>query len=125
MTSAPAWSGSGGVLNATYAIRFGEDHFVVRVADGRLDIERGDPLRPDAAIDTDARTFVALMTKRQDLKEAVRTGQVTLSGDPDAFKPSIQSGANTVAKRVSAVLDHPVVIEGTVPSLAAWCAPSE
>ncbi|MDX6431886.1 MAG: hypothetical protein QOE54_4252 [Streptosporangiaceae bacterium] len=73
-------------LNATYAIRFGEDHFGVRVADGRLDIERGDLLRPDATIDTDARTFVALMTKGQDLKEAMRTGQVTVSGDPDAFK---------------------------------------
>jgi DNA-binding HxlR family transcriptional regulator len=73
-------------LNATYAIRFGEDRFVVRVADGHLDIKRGETLRPDTAIDTDTRTFVALFTKRQDLKEAVRTGQVALSGDPDAFE---------------------------------------
>jgi DNA-binding HxlR family transcriptional regulator len=79
----PAASGG---LNATYAIRFGEDHFAVHVADGHLDIERGDPPRPDAAINTDARTFVALMTKRQGLKEAVRTGQITLSGDPEAFQ---------------------------------------
>jgi DNA-binding HxlR family transcriptional regulator len=73
-------------LNATYAIRFGEDHFAVRAAAGRLDIERGDPLLPDTVIDTDARTFIALMTRRQDLNEAVRAGHVTLSGDPDALE---------------------------------------
>jgi DNA-binding HxlR family transcriptional regulator len=77
---------AGDDLNATYAIRFGEDHFVVRVADGRLDIERGDLHRPDAAIDTDTTTFVTLITKRQDLSEAVRTGHITLTGDPDAFE---------------------------------------
>jgi DNA-binding HxlR family transcriptional regulator len=73
-------------LNATYAIRFGEDHFIVRVADRRLDIQRGDLPQPDTAIDTDTKTFVALITKRQDLTEAVRTGQITMSGDPDTFE---------------------------------------
>jgi DNA-binding HxlR family transcriptional regulator len=72
--------------HATYAIRFGEDHYVVRVATGGLDIQRGDADRPDAAIETDARTFASLMTGSQDLTEALRSGRVTLSGDPAAFE---------------------------------------
>jgi DNA-binding HxlR family transcriptional regulator len=76
---------AGDNLSAVYAIRFGEDHFVVRVADGRLDVQRGDVPEPDVAIDTDARTFAAVLTGRQDLKKAIRGGQFTLSGDPDTF----------------------------------------
>ncbi|MDL4813419.1 winged helix-turn-helix transcriptional regulator [Actinomadura opuntiae] len=77
---------AGGGLDATYAIRFGEDHYVVRVAAGRLDIERGDADRPDAAIDTDARTFASLMIGSQSLEEAVRSGRAALSGAPEAFE---------------------------------------
>ncbi|MBD2897874.1 hypothetical protein amrb99_68410 [Actinomadura sp. RB99] len=73
-------------FDATYAIRFGEDHYVVRVTAGSLDIERGDADRPDAAIDTDARTFASLMIGSLGLKEALSSGLVTLSGAPEAFE---------------------------------------
>ncbi|MFB4299633.1 winged helix-turn-helix transcriptional regulator [Actinomadura sp. NTSP31] len=73
-------------LDATYAIRFGEDHYVVRVAGGSLGIERGDADRPDAAIDTDARTFASLMTGSRSPEEALRSGRATLSGDREAFE---------------------------------------
>jgi alkyl sulfatase BDS1-like metallo-beta-lactamase superfamily hydrolase len=76
---------AGDNLGAVYAIRFGEDHFVVRIADGRLDVQRGDVPEPDVAIDTDARTFAAVLTRRQDVKKAIRSGQFTLSGDPKTF----------------------------------------
>lgn len=72
-------------LSAIYAIRFGEDHFVVRVVNGRLDVQRGDVPEPDTAIDTDVRTFAAVITRREGLKEAMRSGQFTMSGDPDTF----------------------------------------
>jgi DNA-binding HxlR family transcriptional regulator len=73
-------------LDATYAIRFGEDHFVVRVAASRIDIERGDPLRPDLTVETDTGTFAALITKRTTLDVVVNTGKVTLTGDSNILR---------------------------------------
>jgi DNA-binding HxlR family transcriptional regulator len=73
-------------LAATYAIRFGEDHFVVRADAGGLAVERGEHAGPDAAIDTDARTFASLMTRSRTLTEALESGQVTISGDREAFE---------------------------------------
>lgn len=77
---------AGDDLDATYAIRFGEDHYVVRVAAGSLGIERGDADRPDAAIDIDARTFASLMTGSLGLEEALRSGRATVSGAREAFE---------------------------------------
>ena len=62
-----------------------KDHFVVSLADGRLDVRRGDVPEPDVAVDTDARTFAAVLTRGQDIKEAMRSGQVRMSGDSDTF----------------------------------------
>lgn len=77
---------AGDDLAGTFAIRFGEDHFVVRLDAGGIDIERGDNARPDATIDTDARTFASLMTRKRNLAEALSAGQVTVGGDREAFE---------------------------------------
>ncbi|MPZ94723.1 MAG: transcriptional regulator [Propionibacteriales bacterium] len=78
-------------LNATYALRIGEDTFVVRVADGRLTVVRGDAPDPDAVIDTDARTFASLVTHQQRLSEAAASEQLTLTGDADAVERLLQA----------------------------------
>jgi DNA-binding HxlR family transcriptional regulator/putative sterol carrier protein len=70
-------------LSATYALVFGDDHVTVRVADGAIDITRGEPSGPDATITTDPRTFAAVLTRKRRLEEAVRAGDVTVSGDAD------------------------------------------
>jgi DNA-binding HxlR family transcriptional regulator len=48
-------------LDATFLIDLGDDLFTLRVADGEVAIQRGEPARWDVAIRTDAATFKALV----------------------------------------------------------------
>ena len=85
---------SGG-LSATFALVFGDDHFIVRVADGAIDITRAEPSAPsepsepsapDATVTTDPRTFAAVLTRRRCLEEVVDAGDLTVSGDVTAVE---------------------------------------
>jgi DNA-binding HxlR family transcriptional regulator len=71
-------------LRATYEIRLGADRFRAAVADGRLELTRGDAEDPDAVLDTDARTLRELVFIGRSLIEAVREGAVKLDGDQTA-----------------------------------------
>ena len=73
-------------LAGTYALNLGDDHFSIRIGDGRLDITRGDERTPDAVIETDARTFAALLGRRQRLNEMKGTGRLALHGDVDSVE---------------------------------------
>lgn len=76
-----------GDLGATYTLAFDDDHVTVRVADGRIDIARGDPpTSPDATVATDPMTFATVMSRKRPLDEAVRAGAVTVSGDVAAVE---------------------------------------
>jgi DNA-binding HxlR family transcriptional regulator/putative sterol carrier protein len=66
---------------ATLALRLGEEHFRAVVADGRLTIERGEASDPDAIVDTNAETLLALAHRRRRLGEAIGTGEITVEGD--------------------------------------------
>ncbi|GIH18908.1 winged helix-turn-helix transcriptional regulator [Rugosimonospora africana] len=71
-----------GDLSATYALVFDDDRITVRIADGRIDITRGESLTPpDVTLVTDPVTFAAVMTRKRPLDEAVRAGDVTVSGN--------------------------------------------
>ncbi len=72
-------------LDATYALRIGEDRFRAAVSGGRLEIERGEAVRPDAIIEADAGTLISLVYEGEDLSEAVRSGSVMIEGDQAAF----------------------------------------
>jgi DNA-binding HxlR family transcriptional regulator len=48
-------------LEASYAVRLGEDEYDVRVAGGRLEITRGAPARADATIETDPATLAKVL----------------------------------------------------------------
>jgi DNA-binding HxlR family transcriptional regulator len=72
---------AGDGLTATYALIFGDDRVIVRIADGTIDITRGEPDAPDATVTTDARTFAAVLTRRRRLEEAVHAGDIIVSGD--------------------------------------------
>lgn len=68
-------------LNATFALRLGENHFRVRIADDRLAVTRSEHDEADATIDTDPQTLSALLWKDRQLADAVRTGELVLD-DP-------------------------------------------
>ena len=67
-------------LDATYELRLDGQRFRVQVAEGRLDIVRGSADKPDAAIETDPGTLTALLWQGLDLKEAERSGSVSVEG---------------------------------------------
>lgn len=70
-----------GSLRACYEVRLGEDRFRLDVADSRLDVARGRADRPDATIDTDARTLRSVIFGGRPLAEAVGAGDLTMDGD--------------------------------------------
>lgn len=80
-----------GDLRATYELRFGDDRFSVRVADGRIEVERGEAHEPDATVETDARTFRALLARKLRLVEATRAGQLQLTGDAAAVERLVEA----------------------------------
>jgi DNA-binding HxlR family transcriptional regulator len=60
-------------VRLSFAVRLGEDPYSVRVADGKLELSRGEPDKPDARIDTDATLLPALLG-----------GTVPITGDREA-----------------------------------------
>ena len=70
-----------GDLAASYQLRFGPDRVSVRIAAGRIDVQRGEAPDADATLDTDPHTFAALLTQRICVDQAIATGQLQLTGD--------------------------------------------
>jgi hypothetical protein len=77
-------AGAAGDLSARYELRLGENTFVVRVADGGIDVDRGGAEDPDAIIETEASTLSALVWERRELADALAAGEVTIDGDQHA-----------------------------------------
>jgi DNA-binding HxlR family transcriptional regulator len=71
-------------LTATYELRLGEQHFHLRVADGRLDVARGSAPAPDATIETDPGTLATILWHGRELDAARRSGDLAIAGDEQA-----------------------------------------
>ena len=75
---------------AGYALRLGEDHFRIEVADDELEVARGDADRPDATIATDTDTIAAVLWGGRSLAAALRSGTMTIEGDKSAVERFVQ-----------------------------------
>ena len=73
-------------LRARYALKLGEDHFGVKVADDEIEVARGGADQPDATIDTDPDTLAAVLWGGQALADAQSSGSMTIQGDTAAVK---------------------------------------
>jgi DNA-binding HxlR family transcriptional regulator/putative sterol carrier protein len=73
-------------LSVSYELRLGEDRFRAVVDDGRFEIVRGSAERPDAIIETDVGTLVALVYDGRPLAEALRSGDIKVKGDESAVE---------------------------------------
>ena len=71
-------------FDATFELRLGEQHFWVRVADGRLDVGRGDAVQPVAVITADPGTFAALLWQGLPLSAARHSGDLQIEGSDAA-----------------------------------------
>jgi DNA-binding HxlR family transcriptional regulator len=79
-------SAAGQDLDATYGFRFGQEGFRARVAGGRLTVTRADPAGADAVIETDAEVFAEVLGRVRNVDEAVRDGDLRVTGDVDGLR---------------------------------------
>ncbi len=68
-------------LHAILELRLGEQRFRADVADRRLEIVRGEAPQPDAIIETDPGTLLAVAHRRLELADAIRSGELAIEGD--------------------------------------------
>jgi DNA-binding HxlR family transcriptional regulator len=69
---------------ASYELRLGEQRFLVDVADGRLEITRGEAAAPDASIAADPGTLAGILWHGRKLDDACRAGDLVVEGDRTA-----------------------------------------
>jgi DNA-binding HxlR family transcriptional regulator len=77
-------------FTATIALRLGENHFRVKVADGQLHLTRGEPEHAAATLETDPQTLAALLYRGRPLQDVLRTGEVTIAGDSGVLERFLQ-----------------------------------
>jgi DNA-binding HxlR family transcriptional regulator len=68
-------------LKATYELRLGEETFVAKVANTMFEVTRGHATKPDAILETSPPTLTALVYGGRTLTEAIKSGDVKLTGD--------------------------------------------
>lgn len=73
-------------VDASYELRFGRDCFHLRIRAGRLTLARGSAERPDAIIESDPDTLAAVVYDGRKLAEALRQGDLRISGDKSAAR---------------------------------------
>jgi DNA-binding HxlR family transcriptional regulator len=67
-------------VSTSYELRFGDQRFKVRVADGQLELTRGEAKEPDAAIETEPGTLASVLWHGRALDDAVRSGKLKVEG---------------------------------------------
>lgn len=85
-----------GDLIARYTVRLGEDHFTVRVADGELQVERGEWQDADAEVVTDVRGFTALVIHKKPLFDVLAEGGAEVFGDRGSLERLLAALADPV-----------------------------
>jgi DNA-binding HxlR family transcriptional regulator len=73
-------------LTASYALRVGDLDLHAQLVDGAFTIEPGTAAAPDAALAGAPEALAGLVYGGRDLDDAVRQGQVSVSGDEDAAR---------------------------------------
>jgi DNA-binding HxlR family transcriptional regulator/putative sterol carrier protein len=68
-------------LDATIALRLGEEWFRIHIADGQLKITRGEIDHSDVTIDTDPANLLSLLRTNRRLDEALTSGDLRVAGD--------------------------------------------
>jgi DNA-binding HxlR family transcriptional regulator len=68
-------------FTATIALRVGEHPFQVVIADGQIDVTRGEPGQPDVTLDTDPSTLLTLLRSDKPLGEILTGAESQLDGD--------------------------------------------
>ena len=70
-------------FETTLDLRLGDHRFRAEVAGGRFEVEPGEEPTPDAVVETDAGTLIALAHGRRELSEARESGDLQIEGDAE------------------------------------------
>jgi DNA-binding HxlR family transcriptional regulator len=75
-----------GDLEARYQLQLGEQPFRVEVAEGSIDVARGETNEPDAVIESEPKAMADVLWRDSSLSEALRSGTIRIEGDPSLAK---------------------------------------
>jgi DNA-binding HxlR family transcriptional regulator len=70
-----------GAPATTIALRVSGQPFVARIAEGRLELTRGEPAAPDATVTGDPAALTAVLWHGRSLEQALRAREVTIEGN--------------------------------------------
>ena len=71
-----------------YEYRVDDEVFYARVKNGQLTTGQGPAPEPDFVLETDGKTFLAVVSGTLEMEEALRQGRMTVTGDEAAFARS-------------------------------------
>lgn len=71
-------------FDASIQLRLGDERFRVEIHGGELVADRGEIAAPDAVVDTDPGTLLALLHGRRELAEVLGAGDAAIEGDDAA-----------------------------------------
>ena len=73
-------------VNATYALHIDGEVQQVRIADGEISVQQGEPPKADARFSTEMPVYLGLLTGQIKPDEAIAAGLVRVEGDPTALR---------------------------------------
>jgi DNA-binding HxlR family transcriptional regulator len=88
-----------GDLEARYQLHLGQEPFRVEVAEGRIDVARGETNEPDVVIETEPKTLADVLWRGSSLTEALGSGRITIEGN------------RSLAKRFFGLFPAPALLE--------------
>ncbi len=77
-------------LDEEYEYRVDEEVFHARIQNGELTTAQGSALRPAFVLETDGKTFLAVVSGDLTIAEAIRQSRVSVRGDQEAFSRSLE-----------------------------------
>lgn len=80
-----------GRFSACFELRTDGDVFAVRLARGRIDVSRGAAREPDATVEADLETMIAVLRRECALAEAVDCGRLKVTGDAGVLERFIHA----------------------------------
>ncbi len=72
-------------IESTIGLVLGDESFVLKIANGSLEVERADADGADTVVKTDPMTLIGILYYGEDLEAAEAAGTISIDGDRDAM----------------------------------------
>jgi len=68
-------------LDKTYGLYIGEETQTVRIVDGTIDVQQGEPVNPDMALHAEVSVYLGMLTREVDPQDALTAELLQIKGD--------------------------------------------